>query len=82
MMMHIKSIFDDSKWEDRTTGKGWEGESAHAWYRTTIKLPKEIDGFKVEGRAVRILVNANERGEAWINGKFMINFVVEVVMGI
>lgn len=66
--------FDDSKWEDRTTGKGWEGENQHAWYRTTIKLPKEIDGFAVEGRAVRILINANERGKAWINGKFYQKF--------
>jgi hypothetical protein len=66
--------FNDSKWEDRKTGKGWEGEYQHAWYRTTIELPSEIDGYSVENRPVRIIINANDKGELWINGKFYQKF--------
>ena len=66
--------FDDSKWEDRKTGKGWEGEYQHAWYRTTIELPEEIDGYSVENRPVRMIINANDKGELWINGKFYEKF--------
>ena len=66
--------YNDSKWEDRTTRKGWEGEYQHAWYRTTIELPNEIDGYAVEGRAVRLLINANDVGEIWIDGKYYDTF--------
>ena len=66
--------FDDSKWEDRKTGNGWEGEYRPAWYRTTIELPTEIDGYTVENRPVRMIINANDKGELWINGKFYEKF--------
>ena len=41
--------FDDSDWEEKKSGNGWRGEMQHAWYRKEITLPKEIDGFQVEG---------------------------------
>jgi len=66
--------FDDSKWEDRKTGNGWEGEYQHAWYRTEIELPSDIDGYTVENRPVRLVINANDKGEVWINGKFYQKF--------
>lgn len=66
--------FDDSKWEDRKTTQSWEGEYQYAWYRTTINLPKEIDGYAIKNRAVRLVLNANDVGEIWIDGKFYDKF--------
>ncbi len=66
--------FDDSDWEKRTSGNGWRGEMQHAWYRTEIKLPRGIDGFKVEGRPIRLIVNTNDKGEIWVNGRFYQQF--------
>lgn len=66
--------FDDSNWEMRKSGNGWRGEMQHAWYRKEITLPKEIDGFQVEGRAIRLIANTNDKGEIWINGRFVQEF--------
>ena len=66
--------FDDSDWDIRKSGNGWRGEMQHGWYRTEITLPKEIDGYQVEGRAVRLLTSANDKGEIWINGRFYQEF--------
>ena len=66
--------FDDSSWEERTTGNGWRGEMQHAWYRKEIILPKEIDGFQVEGRPIRLIANTNDKGEIWINGRLYQQF--------
>ena len=60
---------DDSDWDDRTSGNGWRGEMQHAWYRTEIQLPNEIDGFPVEGKPIRLIANSNDKGEIWINGR-------------
>ncbi len=66
--------FNDSDWDDRKSGNGWRGEMQHAWYRKEILLPKEIDGFLVEGRSIRLIANTNDKGEIWINGRFFQEF--------
>ena len=66
--------YDDSDWETRTTGKGWQGEMQYAWYRTVIKLPEEIDGYRVKGRPLRLIANTNDKGEIWINGRLVQQF--------
>ncbi len=66
--------FDDSNWEERTTANGWRGDMQHAWYRKKITLPKEIDGFQVEGRPIRLIANTNDKGEIWINGRLYQKF--------
>ncbi len=66
--------FDDSKWEIRKTGKSWQGEMQHAWYRTEITIPKEIDGFNTEGKPVRLIANSNDKGELWVNGRLQKKF--------
>ncbi len=66
--------FDDSNWEERKLNNSWRGEYQHAWYRKELKIPNVIDGFKVEGRAIRLTINANDKGEIWINGKFFQKF--------
>ncbi|NOX66358.1 MAG: metallophosphoesterase family protein, partial [Chlorobi bacterium] len=65
---------DDSNWEERTTANGWRGDMQHAWYRKEITLPKEIDGFQVEGRPIRLIANTNDKGEIWINGRLYQKF--------
>lgn len=69
-----KTIFDDSNWDIRNTGDRWQGEMQHAWYRKEIILPNTIDGFQVEGRPIRIFINANDKGELWVNGNLKQKF--------
>ena len=35
---------DSSNWQNYTTGSQWGGRDAHAWFRTTIQVPDELDG--------------------------------------
>jgi Calcineurin-like phosphoesterase len=66
--------FNDSEWVERKSGNGWSGEMQHAWYRTELIFPNEINGFAVEGRPIRIIANSNDKGEIWINGKLYQKF--------
>ncbi len=50
--------FDDSSWENVSSGDRWEGEHQYAWYRAKLDIPDEIDGFQVKGRSVP-LIEAN-----------------------
>ncbi|MDH5604549.1 MAG: metallophosphoesterase, partial [Cyclobacteriaceae bacterium] len=59
----------DSQWETVTVGDRWEGEKQHTWYRTSIMLPAEIEGYTVNGKPLRVIANVNERGELWVDGK-------------
>lgn len=68
------TALNDASWEDRKTGASWSGEYTHAWYRTKIVLPRTIDTFQVGGRALRLLVNANDKGEIWVEGKLRQQF--------
>lgn len=60
--------YDDSNWEEITTGDRWEGEGKHAWYRTTLKIPNAINGFATQNRAVRISFVTDDRGDFYVNG--------------
>ena len=64
----------DKDWEPVKTGDSWSGERKHAWYRHLLNLPKEIDGFQVEGKSLRLLANTNDRGEIWYKGRLLQEF--------
>ncbi len=64
----MKPDYDDSNWENITTGDRWEGEGQHAWYRTDFKIPKEINGFETQNKALRIFFVTDDRGEFYVNG--------------
>jgi len=64
----------DKDWESVKTGDSWRGERKHAWYRILLELPEEIDGFQVEGKSIRLLMNANDRGEIWFKGQLFQEF--------
>ena len=66
--------FDDSKWEIRTIPGSWEGEYKHAWYRMSIKLPDEIDGFPVNNNRLFIHAYTNDKGEIWYKGQKLHEF--------
>ncbi|MCK5134229.1 MAG: metallophosphoesterase family protein [Bacteroidales bacterium] len=66
--------FNDDDWESVKTRDSWSGERQHAWYRLMLELPHEIDGFHVEGRSLRLLINANDRGEIWYKGQLLQEF--------
>jgi len=61
--------FDDTNWEKVSTGDRWSGELQHAWYRTNIKLPEQIDGFSLKGNTVRLHYSGNDDAELWVDGK-------------
>ena len=67
-------LFNDNDWESVKTSDRWSGERQHAWYRHLLELPSEIDGFPVEGRSLRLLINANDRGEIWYKGQLLQEF--------
>ena len=64
----------DKDWESVKTGDSWRGERKHAWYRILLELPEEIDGFQVKGKSIRLLMNANDRGEIWFKGQLFQEF--------
>ena len=37
-------------------------------------MPDEIDGYSVENKSIRIIINADDKGELWIDGKFYQKF--------
>ncbi len=64
----LNPAYDDSSWEDITTGDRWEGEGKHAWYRTNLRIPKEINGFNTQNKAIRIFFITDDRGDFYVNG--------------
>jgi len=64
-----KVNYDDSAWEEISTDNDrWEGEGKHAWYRLSLKLPKQINGFDVQGRALRMSFYTDDRGVLYVDG--------------
>ncbi len=63
--------FDDTGWKKLKSGENWQGEEEYAWYRTTLVIPEEIDGFPVKGEPLRLIVNGNDKCEIWIDGQFI-----------
>ncbi|RLD83344.1 MAG: hypothetical protein DRJ07_06805, partial [Bacteroidetes bacterium] len=59
--------YDDSNWENVSINDSWEGENKHAWYRTSFKVPKEINGFNTQGRALRISLRTDDHGDLFVN---------------
>ncbi len=60
--------FDDNAWEIMSVPDRWEGENKHAWYRTVLKVPEEINGFPTRGRALRMFFVTDDRGTLYVDG--------------
>ncbi|MCD6596502.1 MAG: metallophosphoesterase family protein, partial [Bacteroidales bacterium] len=60
--------YDDSNWENVTTGDRWEGEDQHAWYRTDLIVPGEINGFSTQNKALRLTLITDDKGDLYVNG--------------
>ena len=66
--------FNDSEWIINKSGEKGKEKVYHAWYRTEINLPESINGYEVQGKPIRLKLNAKYSGEIWVNGKFYQKF--------
>ena len=64
----LDTAYIDNNWEEISTGDRWEGEGKHAWYRTTLKIPKKINGFSTQNKAIRVFFITDDRGDFYVNG--------------
>lgn len=61
--------YDDSSWEvcgniRQSLSEGF----TFAWYRTTVELPRAINGVDITGFRVLLETNFDNYGEIWVNG--------------
>ena len=70
----VKIAFEDLAWEERKTGNSWRGEYEHAWYIAKVEIPRAINSFEVNGKPLRLLFSANDKGAIWVNGKLRQQF--------
>jgi gluconolactonase len=67
------SDYDDSDWpiitgEELATRRGG-GRIFFTWYRTTITIPENIDGFETAGSSVVLDLTVDDYAEVWVNGE-------------
>jgi hypothetical protein len=65
--------FDDSSWElvDPTDlgGRRGGGILSFFWFRTTLTIPPEAEGFATSGTKAVLRVNIDDYAEVWLNGE-------------
>ena len=65
--------FDDSAWEivDPTDlgGRRGGGLLSFVWYRATLIIPNEAQGFATAGTKAVLRVNVDDYAEVWVNGE-------------
>ncbi|HPA47827.1 MAG TPA: beta-galactosidase [bacterium] len=61
--------FNDSSWEQVSTGHCWFPHDSTCWLRTQIQVPDFIMGFPTKGKRVRLLCGIDNEGIAYINGE-------------
>ena len=73
--------FDDSGWSVcADIRKSLSVGFTFAWYRTTVELPREVNGMPVEGARLWFETNVDNYGEVWVNGQ--IDRSTGVIVGI
>lgn len=71
---HAEEVgFDDSAWPvvapDDLGGRRGGGMISFLWYRTTLTIPNEAQGFATDGAKAVLRVNIDDYGEIWVNGQ-------------
>ena len=71
---HAEEVgFDDSAWPvvapDDLDGRRGGGMISFLWYRTTLTIPNEAQGFATDGAKAVLRVNIDDYGEIWVNGQ-------------
>ena len=65
--------FDDSDWQiiapDDLGGKRGGGQISFFWYRATLTMPANAEGFNTAGAMAVLRVNIDDYAEIWINGE-------------
>ena len=64
--------FDDSAWPivpaDDLGGRRGGGMVSFFWYRATLTIPVEAEGFATAGAKAVLRVNVDDYAEVWVNG--------------
>lgn len=68
---------DPSEWLEYRTGTKWGGRDAHAWFRTTLELPQELDG-----RIAVMKIDTGARGWDATNPQLILHVNGDIVQGI
>jgi hypothetical protein len=65
--------FDDSSWElvdpADLGGRRGGGILSFVWYRATLTIPPEAEGFATAGAKAVLRVNVDDYAEVWVNGE-------------
>jgi len=65
--------FDDSAWTviaaDDLGGRRGGGMISFFWYRATLTIPNEAQGFATDGAKAVLRVNVDDYAEIWVNGE-------------
>jgi hypothetical protein len=65
--------FDDSGWElvdpADLGGRRGGGILSFVWYRATLTIPPEAEGFATAGAKAVLRVNVDDYAEVWVNGE-------------
>jgi hypothetical protein len=65
--------FDDSSWElvppTDLGGRRGGGILSFVWYRATLTIPAEAQGFATAGAKAVLRVNVDDYAEVWVNGE-------------
>ena len=56
-----------ASWKEFGTGMRWGGYKYHAWFRTDVTIPKEMDG-----KTVAIIVHTGQEGWDATNPQFIV----------
>jgi hypothetical protein len=71
---HAEQVgFDDRAWPviaaDDLGGKRGGGMISFFWYRATLTIPNEAQGFATDGAKAVLRVNIDDYAEIWVNGE-------------
>jgi hypothetical protein len=65
--------FDDSAWQviaaDDLGGRRGGGMISFFWYRATLTIPNEAQGFATDGAKAVLRVNIDDYAEIWVDGE-------------
>ncbi|MBE5966631.1 MAG: alpha-mannosidase [Lachnospiraceae bacterium] len=65
------------EWSEYTSGDMWGGRDVHAWFRTTVSIPEELDG-----RIAVLKVNTGSKGWDTTNPQFILQVNGKILQGI
>ena len=62
------AAFDDSGWALVNVGQMWWPHDSIAWFRKRIAIPERLNGMRVSGDEIHLLVGMDNAADVFING--------------